>query len=429
MKGPFFTYTLTYGGAVASLFYPLIGVMIYICFAIIEPPAMWYWSVPPGNYARIVAIAALIGWTLKGFGDWRLGRAAPVFLALAGYLLWSAAGIAFCSHPPVAQHFVIELAKVFLPFVAGLTLMQSVKQVKQLAWVIVLSQGYLAYEFNVSYYQGWNRVQQAGFAGLDNNSIAISMAAGVGFAFFLGLREKILWRKALAFLCATLEAHVIMFSFSRGGLLALIITGIVGFLLVPKKPMYYVVFALAVVLGLRLAGPQVRERFATVFVDPEERDASASSRLEMWKDCLDVMRRKPIMGCGPDHWPIIAPEYGWNRGKEAHSLWLQIGAELGIPGLGFLLAFYGICMWRLWLLARPRARLPDPWLKDAARMVIAALVGFGVAAQFVSLEGLEVPFYITLVGAGALKMSTWRPTLPAGEMPLGAPAENAAQPA
>jgi hypothetical protein len=39
-------------------------------------------------------------------------------------------------------------------------------------------------------------------------------------------------------------------------------------------------------------------------------------------------------------------------------------------------------------------------------MVIASLAGFAVAAQFVSLEGLEVPYYIVLIGAGALKLAS-----------------------
>ena len=46
MKGLLFTYLLTYGGAVVSLFRPFHGLLIYICFAIIKPEALWYWSVP-----------------------------------------------------------------------------------------------------------------------------------------------------------------------------------------------------------------------------------------------------------------------------------------------------------------------------------------------------------------------------------------------
>ena len=49
---------------------------------------------------------------------------------------------------------------------------------------------------------------------------------------------------------AALMAHVIMFSFSRGGMLALALTGLMAFCLIPKKPEHYLVFALAcMVLG------------------------------------------------------------------------------------------------------------------------------------------------------------------------------------
>jgi hypothetical protein len=42
-------------------------------------------------------------------------------------------------------------------------------------------------------------------------------------------------------------------------------------------------------------------------------------------------------------------------------------------------------------------------------MVIASLVGFAVPAQFVSLEFLETPYYVALVGAGVLKLSSSSP--------------------
>ena len=75
MIGPLFTYLLTYGGSLAALFNPFVGLLVYVCFAIIKPEVMWFWSVPPGNYSRIIAISLLIGWALKGFGGWQFGRA------------------------------------------------------------------------------------------------------------------------------------------------------------------------------------------------------------------------------------------------------------------------------------------------------------------------------------------------------------------
>jgi O-antigen ligase len=211
----------------------------------------------------------------------------------------------------------------------------------------------------------------------------------------------------VAFAAAALMAHCVMFSFSRGGMLALCITGAAATYFVAIQPRHWWALAVAIVLAVRLAGPEVIERFATTFVEGEERDESAQSRVDMWGNCWDIMLKNPVFGAGPRNFPLLAPEYGWPRGKEAHTLWLQLGAETGFPGLGLLLAFYGSCMlglWRLW-----RERSPDdaePWFSAAASMVTTALVGFMIAAQFVSLVGLELPYYIVLFGAATLKVAS-----------------------
>ncbi len=37
MKGLLFTYALTYGGCLVTLFRPFYGLLIYVCFAIVKP--------------------------------------------------------------------------------------------------------------------------------------------------------------------------------------------------------------------------------------------------------------------------------------------------------------------------------------------------------------------------------------------------------
>jgi probable O-glycosylation ligase (exosortase A-associated) len=405
MKGLLFTYLLTYGGALASLFYPYMGLLIYVCFAIVRPESMWYWSVEPGNYSRVVAIALLVGWALGGFGSWQVGRARGMILALVGFWVWGVLGTPLARNSDAALVFVESTFKIILPFLAGVTLINSVDRLKQLAWVIVISQGYVAFELNMSYLGGYNRAAEIGFGGMDNNGLAIGMVTTVGMAFFLGLGSPSWWGKVFGFGSALLMAHVVLFSFSRGGMVALIITGAVGFLLTPRQPRHYAALALAVLLALRLAGPEVRDRFLTVFLEEKERDVSAQSRLDLWRDQADVLLNNPAFGCGPYNWRLIAQEYGWPEGKDGHSLWLQVGAEMGFPGLALLASFYGLCLLRLWPLTHAGSDIPDPWLREAARMVFAALIGFAVSAQFVSVVGLEVPYYVALVGAGALKLA------------------------
>jgi hypothetical protein len=81
-----------------------------------------------------------------------------------------------------------------------------------------------------------------------------------------------------------------------------------------------------------------------------------------------------------------------------------VGAELGVPGLASILLFYGACLVGVFPLCLRNSEVPDPWHRDAARMVVSAIVGFAIAAQFVSMEFLEIPYYIAIVGAGLLKL-------------------------
>jgi probable O-glycosylation ligase (exosortase A-associated) len=406
MKGLIFTYLMTYGGAAVALVNPFVGLLIYICFAIIKPEAMWFWSVPIGNYSRIVAIALLIGWVVQGLGNWSFGRARLTVVSLVGFMLWATFGAFMAPHRGAAWAFIEMLAKIVLPFLVGITTIDSVQKLKQLAWVIVLSQGYLAYELNMSYYSGNNRAALEGFGDMDNNCVAISMVSCVALAFFLGLHSPSWIGKGLALLSSLLMTHVVMFSFSRGGMLALVITAGVAYWFVPKKPAHLLVFACAILLAWRLAGHEVTERFLTIFASAEERDTSAQSRLDLWRACLDTMSQHPVFGVGPNHWGFVVDKYGYKQGKLAHTLWLQTGAELGIPGLGLLLLFYGSVVFRLGRIIKTKSQVADPWFRDAGRMVVAGLIGFAIAAQFVSLYGLEVPYYIALIGAGVLKLSS-----------------------
>ena len=405
-KGLIITYLLTYGGAVLSLFNPFIGLLIYICFAIIKPESLWHWSVPAGNYSRIVGIALLVGWTFHGFGNWRFGRAGAIVWCAVGYWLWMVAATFNTPVGAPAWDFVESMGKVILPFVVGMTLIDSAAKLKLLAWVILLSHAYLAFEFNFSYLEGVNRLHDYGFAGMDNNCAAIGLVTCVGLAFFLSLHAQNIWLKLLALGSVALMVHAVLFSYSRGGLLGLIVTGFVSFLLIPKQAKHYLLFALTVGLGVFMAGPSVRERFETSFAESEERDLAAQNRVDYWGFAVDLMRKEPLFGVGPRQFADTLPRvYGRTR-AEAHNLWLQTGAEIGIPGLGFLLLFYGISATRLWSLMRKDNLGVDAEYRFLARMVLASLAGFVVSTQFVSMYGLEVPYYVVLIGAGALKLAS-----------------------
>ncbi len=405
MKGLVFTYLLLAGGLIAPLFSPFVGLLFYACFAVLRPQYVWSYSLPDSRFSLYTALALIVGWVIHGCGNWRFGRAKPIVWMLLVFAVWLGVSGLLAPNQEVAWAHVETLWKCLLPCLIAISLIDSVARLKQLAWLLVLCQGYWALEFNLQYVKGQIYPQDWHFASLDNNGLAILMATSVGLAFFLGMHSKALWQRGLAFTLAALMSHAVLFSMSRGGMLGLMLVGGVSFLIMPKRPRDYGIFLVACLVLARLAGPQVIEEFSTVFARSDARDDSAQSRLELTKAMLDAMAHHPLTGLGPRHWPQHAPEYGFKEGKEGHNTWAQVGAEIGVPGFLSLLGFYLICMARLWPLTRDSHPVSDPWLRYLARAVLASLTGFMVSASFVSVEAIELPYYVAIIGAGVIMLS------------------------
>src|SRR3954447_26145785 len=116
--GKILTYFLAFGGAFLSIFYPFIGLLVYVCFAILAPESLWFWEFQGfgGGFSQVVAIALLVGWTFQSFGDWHFGKAAPTVFSIIFCFLWTAASWPMASNHDVAYKFVNSLFKIVLPF-------------------------------------------------------------------------------------------------------------------------------------------------------------------------------------------------------------------------------------------------------------------------------------------------------------------------
>lgn len=404
MKGLLFTYGMTYGGSLVALFRPFTGFLIYLSFSILKPDFLWSFSVPRGTYSRTVFIALLIGWFLSGCGNWRFGRARGIVIALSVYFLWTLLSAVAAPDQSLAWTIVWEVLKTVGGVLVGLSLIESRRQITQIAWVLVVSMTYLAYEFNVGYYAGNNWLVVAGFAGMDDKGVATTLVIGAGLAVFLAVSTPRLPLKLLAVGGAILMLHVPLFVHSRGGMMGLIAAAVMAFVLLPKKPIHMLVFAAVLILGVRLAGTEVREQFSTSFAGAEQ-DWSIESRLILWEQAWDTTLHHPVFGIGPRQWQRHSTtEYGWTIPKEVHNTWLQTGAELGIPGALALMLFFLIPIVKLWRMRKASAK--GSFERIYASMIVVGLAGFAVTSQFITIYGLEAPYFIVMIGAGLLKVTS-----------------------
>ncbi len=89
-------------------------------------------------------------------------------------------------------------------------------------------------------------------------------------------------------------------------------------------------------------------------------ETSNALRIAIWKASLRSIAKHPLLGVGIGNFPVVLGQDITlaKAGSSAHNLYLQIGAELGIPALLVALAFFFLILKKIY---RNFVRSPDPF--------------------------------------------------------------------
>jgi hypothetical protein len=149
--------------------------------------------------------------------------------------------------------------------------------------------------------------------------------------------------------------------------------------------------AAAVVLvaaGIAVDGPQRIENGWNTFKAPAgpsagdtiQRFSSASGngRYQYWSAAVDAGKGEPLTGVGPGTWEFVWSKDGTLPGfvRDAHSLYLESFAELGIVGLLLICSLFGAVL----VMAFRRTRRAPPEIRVALAGATAACAAFATAA-------------------------------------------------
>src|SRR5581483_9700669 len=130
--------------------------------------------------------------------------------------------------------------------------------------------------------------------------------------------------------------------------------------------------------------------------DPAARLSSLTSlRYTVWQDAVDAAQHKPLLGLGAGTFQYWHDRRGRDASflRDAHSLYFESLAELGIPGL---LAVLGLLGSLLLVALRARSRLVRRSDRGAAGALIATFV------VFLWQAGVDWMWELTAVGAFAI---------------------------
>lgn len=259
----------------------------------------------------------------------------------------------------------------------------------------------------------------------DANDLGLLMVCALPLAiFFLEYAPRLAWR-AVAVAAVGVFLITIVRTGSRGAFLGLLAVTI--YLLLRYSTVYWgrrvAIIAGVAVLFFASTGAQYRTSLATLLEPTADYNWSGNTeggRMEIWERGLFYMKSRPFTGVGLDAFPIaegtlspLADRQMFARGvrwSAPHSVYIQIGAELGILAL---LVFAGTIVAAIVMsgrLAAEAARRGERSIAALARAHAAGLIGFAIAGAFLSQA--YAPFlYVSLgamVGLDLAARQAWR---------------------
>jgi len=408
MLGPLFVFSLLAYVCIGSLSRPHIGIMGYYGFALLQPEWNWRWSLPTDfQYQKYIAASTLIGFLIAGMPGnrfvgpaWRATAAIGVFLGIA--YISSLSTIA----PSATAFYMDVLWKCVFMAVMTIRLIDTPQKVTALLWVLVLAQGYNAYQINLQYFQdGFSAYATRGFGAKGDNNLYSALTIPIATcSFALAVYSTRKWVKMLAAGIGFLQLHQMMLLESRGSMLGTLLAAAVFLWFMPKTRGTVSAAVASALLTAVLAGPPVVREFMSSFVQDEQLDSSAAGRFSLWEAGYGITKDYPLLGVGPFAGQYLIPTY-YPGGMDAelkgvHNLAFEISTGCGVFALLAYLYFYAVPVATSFKLLRQR-ELPI-WLKTVSLSTLSGIVGYWAASMFSSGALLESPYACAAVGiAGA----------------------------
>lgn len=201
----------------------------------------------------------------------------------------------------------------------------------------------------------------------------------------------------------------VMFTFSRGGFLALVFVLVVMIVRESFKPRQIFLSLALLFVVWQFIPDNYTERVSTSLdllpgIGADARnEASFRGRTSEVLVAWQIFADHPILGVGLNNYKYYYQQYakplGWDNRREersAHNLYLETAAETGLIGLAAFLAVVGAAFWRAY---QAQKMLMRAGKYDEAAVVFAlmtSVVGYLMASQF--LHGAYPRYFWLLIG-------------------------------
>lgn len=391
-----FVLTVVFGSLPVILFRPYLGLLVYSWLAYMRPQDMtWGMSrvLPLSQWVAIAMVAGLV----VTFGRERLVTIKPqtVILFLLG--IWISLSAMNAVIPELAWEVYDYYWKGIVIALLTTGLVRDRERFRWLFLLIPFCIGFLGAKRGlVGILQGGAQYKDGpgGFMA-DNNSFALML--NVSLPLLVGIASTDPRRpvRIAAMVIAALTVPAILFTFSRGGLLTLLVVSGLLFWRSRNRLLVAAVMALALLGFVAFSSDMVTQKYLerASTIDDYQEDGSARGRLNAWRTSWNVFLDYPVLGVGPNNLISVFRRYSpeVDRFRVAHNAYLQILSESGLPALLLYLAALGTALWRM---NRLRLANSQPWVVTQARMLQISILAFMTGSSFLNSAYNEVIYHL-----------------------------------
>jgi len=306
------------------------------------------------GFLGLGAILWLVKMIMKGKLDF---KSTPFDVGIALLVLLSAASIwASPDREFSFYNYYNLMGRYVLIYYLVVNNINSTLQIKKIIWVMLTSAavvtfyGFYQYLFGVNIsLNEWVDGQQFPdlklrvFSTLENpNLLAGFLVTMMSIGAGMGYKAATMRGRVILFGLVTMFGVCLILTYSRGAWLSLLaVIGVYG-MLCNRKIFWLLIF---LPVAMLCGHDAILERIMSI-VNPT--DTSSTLRIALWESTIAMIMDKPLLGIGWGAYWLVYPEYDFflNNANvkifHAHNMYLNIAAEIGIPGLiTFLSIMYG----------------------------------------------------------------------------------------
>ncbi len=432
---------ITVTGLIASFVDAFYGLLLYTWYSFSSPLELSYGALEGSRLSLLVAVVLILT-TLHQRGK----LFAKHILTLLSFAFLLACSFSLAYSMQFEFDYILSrmelLAKIVVITCLSPLLIRSLKQLRIFILTIAISGGLLgAYYGAFGLLSGSRNISGPGRLG-DNNNYAVFLVALIPYIFYAGRHFPYIKSQTTAGLatCGLLSANIlaILLTFSRGGFLALSISGLLLLVSVRSTILKFISWSV-IIPSFAFLVWQIFAIDENLFEVPQgERSESivsetlnsyvsrlrtlkqgigkidsANSRTHFWKVAMKMVQDKPLLGVGYSRYPQEYMNYNFHEGqykpnfgsqRSVHSTFFMVLSETGLIGFSlFTLLLLSSLIILQKVINTCKIHYKEPGageLIDYANLCRISLVGYCVGSCFVNTltqETLWAIFTITIV--------------------------------